>query len=42
MSAGGLADDWMCFKAGAYNQNTSGADTDHAQVTFFALSVTHD
>lgn len=37
----GFADDWMYFKAGAYNQNNTGDSSDYAQATFFALDVTH-
>lgn len=42
MTDGGLADDWMYFKAGAYNQNNTGSEVDFAQVTFFAIKNTHD
>lgn len=37
MSASGYADDWMYFKAGAYNQNNTGDEGDYCQVSFFAL-----
>jgi len=40
MSDSGFEDDWMYFKAGNYNQNNSGDD--YAQVSFFALDVSHD
>jgi hypothetical protein len=42
MSASAFADDWMYFKAGAYNQNNSGSSEDYAQVTFFALKAAHE
>ena len=42
MSESGFEDDWMYFKAGNYNQNNSGTAGDYAQVSFFALDVTHD
>ncbi len=42
MGESGFADDWMYFKAGAYNQNNTGADDDYAQATFFSLEVEHD
>ena len=38
----GFADDWMYFKAGAYNQNNTGADDDFAEATFYSLEVEHD
>lgn len=46
MSASGydVADDFMYFKAGAYNQNNTddgGVGTDFAQATFYALEVDH-
>ena len=34
--------DYMYFKAGAYNQNKSGRPDDYVQVTFYKLSATHD
>ena len=34
-------EDYMYFKAGAYNQNNSGDTSDYVQVTFYALSKTH-
>ena len=37
-----VAEEWMYFKAGAYNQNNTGDDTDFDQVTFFSLENTHD
>lgn len=40
MTNSGFADDWMYFKAGNYNQNNAGAN-EYAQVSFFALNVTH-
>lgn len=42
MSQSGYADDWMYFKAGAYNQNNTGRADDYAQTTFFALEAAHD
>lgn len=41
MTDSGFADDWMYFKAGNYNQNNSGTPGDYAQVSFFALDVSH-
>ncbi|WP_424961288.1 polysaccharide lyase family 7 protein [Ekhidna sp.] len=41
MSDSGFEDDWMYFKAGNYNQNNSGDPGDYAQVSFFALDVSH-
>ncbi|MEQ8905684.1 polysaccharide lyase family 7 protein [Ekhidna sp.] len=41
MSDSGFEDDWMYFKAGNYNQNNSGDAGDYAQVSFFALDVSH-
>lgn len=41
MTNSGFADDWMYFKAGNYNQNNSGDPGDYAQVSFYALNVTH-
>ena len=41
MTNSGFADDWMYFKAGNYNQNNSGDDGDYAQVSFYALDVSH-
>ena len=41
MTNSGFADDWMYFKAGAYNQNNAGDPDEYAQVSFFALDVTH-
>ena len=35
-------DDWFYFKAGNYNQNNGGVSGDFAQVSVFALDVTHD
>jgi len=34
--------DWFYFKAGNYNQNNGGVTGDYAQVSIFALDVTHD
>jgi len=34
--------DFMYFKAGAYNQNKSGRPDDYVQVTFYKLSATYD
>ena len=34
-------DDFMYFKAGAYNQNKSGRADDYVQVTFYKLTATH-
>lgn len=42
MTDSGFADDWMYFKAGNYNQNNSGTAGDYAQVSIFALDVSHD
>lgn len=41
MTDSGFADDWMYFKAGNYNQNNAGDPDEYAQVSFFALDVTH-
>lgn len=41
MSDSGFADDWMYFKAGNYNQNNAGDPDEYAQVSFFALDVSH-
>lgn len=41
MTNSGFANDWMYFKAGNYNQNNSGDPGDYAQVSFFALDVSH-
>ncbi len=38
---GETLEDYMYFKAGAYNQNNSGDTADYVQVTFYALSKTH-
>jgi len=37
-----IADDYMYFKAGVYNQNNSGDDDDYVQATFYDLKVSHD
>jgi len=41
MTNSGFEDDWMYFKAGNYNQNNAGDPGEYAQVSFFALDVTH-
>ncbi len=41
MTNSGFADDWMYFKAGNYNQNNAGDPDEYAQVSFFALDVSH-
>ncbi|NJB87107.1 uncharacterized protein YjdB [Lewinella marina] len=41
MTDSGFANDWMYFKAGNYNQNNAGDPDEYAQVSFFALDVTH-
>jgi hypothetical protein len=41
MTNSGFADDWMYFKAGNYNQNNAGDPDEYAQVSFYALDVTH-
>lgn len=41
MTNSGFADDWMYFKAGNYNQNNAGDADEYAQVSFYALDVTH-
>ncbi|OAV45800.1 hypothetical protein A3850_004935 [Lewinella sp. 4G2] len=41
MTDSGFADDWMYFKAGNYNQNNAGDAGEYAQVSIFALDVTH-
>lgn len=41
MTNSGFADDWMYFKAGNYNQNNAGDPEEYAQVSFFALDVSH-
>ena len=37
----GVENDFMYFKAGAYNQNDTGEPEDYAQVTFYELQATH-
>lgn len=37
-----VADDYMYFKAGVYNQNNTGNGNDYVQATFYALDVQHD
>lgn len=41
MTDSGFADDWMYFKAGNYNQNNAGDADEYAQVSFYALDVSH-
>ena len=41
MTNSGFEDDWMYFKAGNYNQNNAGDPDEYAQVSFFAIDVTH-
>lgn len=41
MTDSGFADDWMYFKAGNYNQNNAGDPGEYAQVSFYALEITH-
>ncbi|MEE4217765.1 MAG: polysaccharide lyase family 7 protein [Xanthomonadales bacterium] len=36
-----VANEYMYFKAGAYNQNNSGNPEDYAQVTFYELAASH-
>lgn len=36
-----VANEFMYFKAGAYNQNNSGNPEDYAQVTFYELAASH-
>jgi len=40
-SAYGISGERMYFKAGAYNQNNTGADDDFSQVTFYQLEASH-
>jgi len=40
-SDGETVEDYMYFKAGVYNQNNSGNETDYVQATFYYLSKTH-
>ena len=42
MSGYDVPEEWMYFKAGAYTQNNTGDASDFDQVTFYALSNTHD
>ena len=44
MTASGynVADDYMYFKAGVYNQNKTGDPDDYVQATFYRLKVSHD
>ncbi len=37
-----VADDYMYFKAGVYNQNNSGDPDDYVQATFYELNVNHN
>ncbi|TEW56877.1 polysaccharide lyase family 7 protein [Psychromonas sp. RZ22] len=39
---GDQKEDYMYFKAGVYNQNNSGDDTDYVQATFYYLHAEHD
>ncbi|MFY0688392.1 MAG: polysaccharide lyase family 7 protein [Cyclobacteriaceae bacterium] len=41
MTNSGFANDWMYFKAGNYNQNNAGNADEYAQVSIFALDVSH-
>ena len=41
MTNSGFADDWMYYRAGNYNQNDAGDPDEFAQVSFYALDVTH-
>jgi|GEM_PF-1141207 len=36
-----VADDFMYFKAGVYNQNNTGDPEDYVQATFYSLEATH-
>lgn len=40
-TAAAYANDWMYFKAGVYNQNNTGDESDYAQATFYSIDVTH-
>ena len=40
-TAAAYANDWMYFKAGVYNQNNTGDESDYAQATFYSINVTH-
>jgi poly(beta-D-mannuronate) lyase len=42
VNPGDVANDYMYFKAGAYNQNDSGDPDDFVQVTFYELKARHD
>lgn len=37
-----VADDYMYFKAGVYNQNKTGDPEDYVQATFYELEASHD
>jgi len=37
-----VANDYMYFKAGVYNQNKTGDPDDYVQATFYKLKVTHN
>ncbi|MDA7747244.1 polysaccharide lyase family 7 protein [Psychromonas sp.] len=41
-SDGDTQEDYMYFKAGVYNQNKSGDESDYVQATFYYLSKTHN
>lgn len=41
-SDGDTKEDYMYFKAGVYNQNKTGDDSDYVQATFYSLEQTHD
>ena len=36
-----VANEYMYFKAGVYNQNNTGNPEDYAQATFYELTATH-
>ena len=40
-TAAAYANDWMYFKAGVYNQNNTGDESDYVQATFYSIDVTH-
>ena len=37
-----IANDYMYFKAGVYNQNNTGDPQDYVQATFYELEASHD
>lgn len=41
-TAAAYANDWMYFKAGVYNQNNTGDESDYVQATFYSIKVSHD